>query len=164
MKILRPALVVVLLLSANLLSAGPYSDALGKKLVASTTAKEKASFVRWLFVAMSLHPDLTDMAAITPAQREAANKEIAALMRKMLTETCVKEAKLALRHEGQAAFEAAFSIFGEMAAEELFSNPKVNEGIAELEKYVDGAAIATALGNDLIAPAAPAPAAGDKAK
>lgn len=157
MKILRPALVVVLLLSANLLSAGPYSDALGRKLVASTTPAEKAVFVRWLFVAMSLHPDLKDMAAITPAQREAANKEIAALMTRMLSETCVAEAKLALKHEGQAAFESAFSIFGEMAAQDLFGNPKVNEGIAELEKYVDGKAIAAALGSDLIAPAAPAP-------
>jgi len=146
----------MLLLPASLAFAGPYSDALGKKLVSSTTRAEKALFVRWIFFAMALHPDLKEMSAISPAQREETNRAVAQMMTRMLTETCAVEAKEAVRYEGASAIEGAFNLLGQIAARELFSNPDVNAGLAELQKYFDSKAIERALSDS--------PAASDQKK
>jgi hypothetical protein len=152
MKLLRTSLVLLLLSAANLASAGPYADALGKKLVSSTSQEEKGICVRWMFTAMALHPDLKEMSSITPAQRDDANRAFANLVTKMLTDTCRIEAKEALKYEGPVAMQSAFQLFGQIAARELFSNPEVLKGLAELEKYSDSKAIQAALTDE------PAPA------
>jgi len=138
-------ILIAFLATASAAFAGPYSDTLGKKLVSSTTSQEKALFVRWMFVAMALHPDLKDMSSITPAQREEANRAVANLMTKMLTQTCAVEAKEAVKYEGASAIEGAFNLFGQIAARELFTNKEVSGGLAELQKYFDSKAIEQAL-------------------
>jgi hypothetical protein len=144
-KSFRRLLLVFLVLPMNMLFAGPYSDALGKKLVASTTPAEKAICVRWMFVAMALHPDLKDMASVTAEQREEANRAFAKLVTRMLTETCATEAREAVRYEGSSAIESAFNIFGQVAGRELFTNPAVSKGLADLVKFCDTKAIQEAL-------------------
>ncbi|ACB76883.1 hypothetical protein [Opitutus terrae] len=145
MKRFLLALLLLFSLTASSAFAGPYSDALGKKLVSSTTSEEKALFVRWMFVAMALHPDLKDMSSITPAQREEVNRAVAKLIMRMLTETCAVEAKEAVKYEGASAIESAFNLFGQIAARELFTNPEVGAGMAELQKYFDSKAVEEAL-------------------
>jgi hypothetical protein len=103
--------------------AGPYSDALARKLVASTTSEEKAACVRWMFVAMAAHPDLKGMSSVTPEQKEA------------------------VKYEGNSAIESAFQVFGQIAARELFSNPDVSKGLGELQGYMDTKALQKALGD-----------------
>lgn len=138
-------LLIAFFMTASSVFAGPYSDALGKKLVSSTTSAEKALFVRWMFVAMALHPDLKDMSSITAAQREEANRAVANLMTKMLTVTCAVEAREAIKYEGASAIEGAFNLFGQIAARELFTNKEVSGGLADLQKYFDSKAIEKAL-------------------
>lgn len=134
----------VLLVSAGLLllplshaSAGPYGDSLGKCFVESTTSAEKTALVRWMFIMMSLHPDVQDVGSVSPDQRNAATKDVARLFQDLLTEKCATEAKQALKYEGKSTMEASFSLLGQVAARELFSNPAVAEGLGELEKHID---------------------------
>lgn len=138
-------LTLLLAISSHNTFAGPYADALGKRLVASTTPAEKRILVRWMFASMSLHPDLKDFVSMTPAQRTDANKAFAKLITRMITETCATEAREAVKYEGASALESAFSLFGQVAARELFANPKVAEGLGELEKLVDSKALQKAL-------------------
>jgi hypothetical protein len=125
------------LLNCSIASAGPYADALGKKLVSATTSAEKIILVRWMFTAMSLHPDLKDLSSVTPQQRTEANKALGKMITRMLTENCLTEAREAVKYEGPAAISSAFQLFGQVAARELFGNSKVAEGLSELNKVID---------------------------
>jgi hypothetical protein len=146
MKTVRSLVLgLFLVFTANSVFAGPFGDALARKLVSSTTDAEKAICVRWMFVAMSLHPDLQQMSTVTAEQREQANREFAQLVVRMLTETCLTEAREAMKYEGQAAVSGAFEVFGQTPARELFSNPEVSKGMEDLDKYTDSAAIEKAL-------------------
>lgn len=137
MKILKNIILFIAIGFCSSVWAGPYADELGKKLVSTTAAEEKALFVRWMFVAMSLHPDLKDMSSITLEQREEANRKVGELLTRMLTVTCAAEAKEAIKYEGVSAMQSAFQLFGQIAARELFTNKEVTKGMADLEKYFD---------------------------
>lgn len=117
--------------------AGPYADALGKCMVGATTGAEKTALVRWIFAMMALHPDVQSSSAVTPEQREALAKQTAQLLQRLLTDACLKEAREAIRYEGTSTIESSFSLLGQVAARELFSDPKVIEGMAEFSKYID---------------------------
>jgi hypothetical protein len=118
-------------------SAGPYGDSLGKCLVESTAAPEKTALVRWMFAMMALHPDVQSSSAVTAAQRTAMSRETAKLFERLLTQACASQAREALRYEGQSTMQTSFSLLGQVAARELFTNPKVAEGLSELSKYLD---------------------------
>jgi hypothetical protein len=143
-------LVIILLFISVVQAAfaGPYADTLGRSLVDSTTPAEKRVLVRWMFASMSLHPELKDFVSMTPKQRDEANREFAEFVTRMLTVTCAKEARQAIKYEGATAIEKAFNLFGQVAARELFADPKVAEGLKDLEKYVDAKSLQKALSED----------------
>lgn len=117
--------------------AGPYADDMAKCLVKATSTEDRGLFMRWLFSAMALHPEVASMAAVSPQQRDDLNKRTGALIQKLLTETCRPEARQALRYEGAATIQYAFQIFGQAAAGDLFSDPRVAAGMKDLAKYID---------------------------
>lgn len=106
-------------------------------MVSATTTAEKTTLVRWMFAMMALHPDVQSSSAVTVEQRTALSKETAQLFERLLTATCEKEAREALKYEGASTLEASFSLLGQVAARELFSSPSVAEGLTEFGKYVD---------------------------
>jgi hypothetical protein len=135
-----PALIFVLLIFSTVSPAfaGPYQDALGKCVVGATTGAEKTTLVRWIFAIMALHPDVqSSSVVVTPEQRGVLSKQTAQLFQRLLTESCLKEAREAIRYEGSSAIQSSFSLLGQVAMRELLTDPKVAEGIAEFSKYMD---------------------------
>jgi hypothetical protein len=118
-------------------AAGPDGDALGKCLVASATPVEKTTLVRWIFVVLAHHPEVAGVSSVTPAQHTELSKAIAKVLERLLTEACMAESRAVIRNEGIAAFEQSFSQLGQVAARELFTHPRVGEGLAEMTKYLD---------------------------
>ena len=90
-----------------------------------------------MFTAMSLHPAVQNIAEVNQKKRDQANKGMADLIVKLLSVECLEQTKKAIRYEGELAIESGFKLLGEVAARELFSNPKVSAGLSELDKYVD---------------------------
>jgi hypothetical protein len=117
--------------------AGPYADDMAKCLVKATSTEDRGIFMRWLFAAMSLHPEVASMAAVSPQQRDDLNKRTGALIQRLLTESCRSETLQAVRYEGPATIQYAFQVFGQAAAGDLFSDPRVAAGMKDLAKYVD---------------------------
>jgi len=117
--------------------AGPYADDMSKCLVKSTTAADRASFVRWFFAAASSHPAVKTLAVVSPEQREEANKSTAALFQRLLTESCRNEVQQAIKYEGTQTIGAGFQVFGEVAGRELFTDAAVTQSMGEFEKYFD---------------------------
>lgn len=138
--------LLMLLAIAPLSHAGEYTDQLSRCLVQSSTGDDKLKLVKWMFTAMSLHPAVADLAPVTGATREAANKDMAELLVELLQNRCLDQAKTAIENEGAFALQTSFSVLGQVAATDLFSNPNVAEGLGSLTQYLDSEALDRSLG------------------
>ena len=141
----KPLLFAALLASAPA-QAGPFSDELGKCLVASTTTADKHALVKWMFSTAALHPAVKSIASVTPAERSGFNRDTARLFERLVTESCKLQTQQAMKYEGAAALQTAFQILGQVAARELFADPAVAGGMADLERHFDRQKLEQALG------------------
>ncbi|MBM7074092.1 hypothetical protein JQC92_18985 [Shewanella sp. 202IG2-18] len=119
------------------MSAGPFTEQLSRCLVTSTSVGDRNDLVRWMFSAAAKHPAVKDLVNVTPEILENSNKKMGELMTRLLTVSCLKETKEALKYEGNATIEASFNALGQVAGKEMFSHPQVAEGMSNLEKYID---------------------------
>jgi hypothetical protein len=117
--------------------AGPYADDMSKCLVQATTPADRGVFIKWMFSAMALNPEVESMAKISETQREQMNQAAAGLFQKLLLVSCKTQTQQAVRYEGPQTIGQAFNVFGQVAGRELFANPRVAEGMGGLMKYVD---------------------------
>ncbi len=146
MKIVRIVCAGFFLAASSTSVAGVYTDDLSRCLVESSTSEDKLTLVKWMFTAMALHPAVKSMAPVTENQRDIANKNVADLLSKLLTETCVVQSRKAIKYEGTFAIQSSFQILGQVAAQELFSNPNVAAGMGGLERHIDSKRIQEVLG------------------
>lgn len=141
MRIIQKCLLLfglsALLFPTQATFAGPYTDDLSKCIIESTTLSDRTAFVRWMFFAASLHPAVKSISAVSQGQLDAANKQTAELIMKLLTESCPQKVEKALKYEGKSAFETSFAVLGQLAGQELFSSPEVTAGMEGLTKYLD---------------------------
>jgi hypothetical protein len=117
--------------------AGVYTDELSKCLVESTSADDRTALVKWMFAAASSHPAIRSLSTVTAEDLESANEATGALFTRLLTDSCKLQAQKALRFEGPATLQLSFTVLGQVAGAELFSNPAVTQSMAGLQKYVD---------------------------
>ena len=117
--------------------AGPATDALAACLADNTTGKDRKDMARWVYVGMSIHPEIHSLSNVTDNNREELDKMIAAMFTRLITESCPSQAKLVMDKEGSAGFQTAFGTIGRLAMQELMSNPEVNSSFTNFTKYVD---------------------------
>jgi hypothetical protein len=63
-----------------------------------------------------------------------------------MTESCEEKARKAVKYEGQIAVQTSFQVLGQVAAQELFSDPDVAALMSGLDKYIDTEKLNAALG------------------
>lgn len=135
----RSALVLIAML---LLSAGAQAqsqaDTLGNCLADSTSGKDRKALATWVFLAMAAHPEIKQFAsaAVPPASDDSA-RWMAALVTRLLTESCVNEAKAAMSTGGSTALPLAFQKLGQLAMQELMTDKSVQESMGLFERYLD---------------------------
>lgn len=134
---LQILLILGLLTLSPATFAGEYSDALSNCLLSSTTEEGKLSLVKWMFTAMALHPAVAELADVSMSAREQANREMAELLIDLLGTRCFNETRLALSNEGALALQSSFTVLGQVAATNLFTDPNVAAGLASLETYIN---------------------------
>ena len=134
---LQILLILGLLTLSPATFAGEYSDALSNCLLSSTTEEGKLSLVKWMFTAMALHPAVAELADVSMSAREQANREMAELLIDLLGTRCFNETRLALSNEGAFALQSSFTVLGQVAATNLFTDPNVAAGLASLETYIN---------------------------
>jgi hypothetical protein len=144
-SLLASAIAVLLILPASAAFAQSPVDTLSRCLTDGTTGKERKDLARWLFTAMAAHPEIKEMSKVTPADQEQFTKTAGATFTRLLSETCAKETKAAVAAGGPAALQAAFSVLGQMAMQELMSNPQVAGAMNMLEKHIDRSKVEAAL-------------------
>ncbi len=146
--VLASTLLAVFATTSQPAVAGVYTDDLSKCLVSKTTSDQKAVLVNWMFSAMSLNPAVAKFVSIPVAKRKEFNVNMAALFETLMTVTCKHEMQLAIQYEGSGAIGAGFNVLGQVAGRELFANPEVAKGMAELDKFIDQDKIQAAMKPD----------------
>ena len=117
--------------------AGIYGDDMTRCLVAKTSTQDKTDLVRWIFVIAALHPDVKSIATVPEDQRTEANRAAGKLLERLLTDSCKSQVKEAIKYEGAGALQASFQVLGQVAMQELMTNPEVRNGFRDIAKYVD---------------------------
>lgn len=130
------AIVIGSAITVSSASASPAADALGACLADNTTGKDRKGMMKWVFMAMSAHPEIHNLSNITEKKRDEVNRMMGAMITKLITESCPAQAKNAAANGGEA-FKIAFEVVGRLGAQELMSNPEVNSSFSGFAKYMD---------------------------
>ncbi|MCK9685053.1 hypothetical protein [Scleromatobacter humisilvae] len=126
-------------------AASQASDAAASCLVDHTNGRDRKDLARWFVIAMSAHPEIRTMMTISPPVHEEADRKTAALFTRLIAVDCTVEMKAAMQADGQLAFKVAFGKLGEVAVQELMSDPGVTASLGAIDKYMDSARIRDAL-------------------
>jgi hypothetical protein len=133
-------LTISIICSATIFSsamAGPATDSLASCLADNTSGKERKDMARWVYAGMSTHPEIQGLSNVTDVNREELDKTMAAMFTKLIIDSCPAQAKLAMDQDGLAGFQTAFGTIGQLAMQELLSNPNVNSSFTNFTKYID---------------------------
>lgn len=117
--------------------AGSYADKLSQCLIHATTPADQKIVVRWAFATMALDPDVASMAAVSPAQREAINRQAGTVVTNLLAGACSQPVQQALMFEGPGAARAAFEAWARWAITGIAEEPQVMQGAGALLQYID---------------------------
>ncbi len=138
---MKRRILIITILSTILISApalsGPASDALGTCMTDSLNGKERKQLGKWVFLAMSVHPEISKFSNVTEELQNESDKFIGSLITRLLTEDCSAEARIALNNESSVALTSAFEVVGKVAMQELMRDKNVNNAISGFEKYLD---------------------------
>ena len=136
MKTLTLALAVILCGSIAA-HAGPFTDEMSRCIVRKTTESDKTLFIKWIYAAMSSHPDVASLANVSPELKDDLNKNAAKLVMELLTVRCKEECQQAVEFEGEDSFKTSFGTLGRVAMQGLMSHPDVAAYLSGLERYFD---------------------------
>jgi hypothetical protein len=134
-NLIRGLAVAAALCTASAASAGVYSDALGKCLVAKTSDADKTLLVQWVFASMSVHPAVAGLATASPAVRRDYSHKTGRLYERLMVSDCRAETLAALRNEGPSSLEAGFAVLGQVAMRNLMGDPRV---LGEMQALSEG--------------------------
>lgn len=139
------AFICLVLLLSDPAAAGSSIDTASTCLTDSTNGRDRKELVKWVFLAMSKHPEIGDLAASTPVDDEDSNRRVGALVTRLLAEDCPAEVRAMVAEHGSGSLAKAFEVLGRVAMQELMSHPDVNAAFSGLDRFTDQPRINNAL-------------------
>lgn len=135
---LRLILIALVLLITTSTFAQNVTEPLSRCLAENTSGKDRKDLAKWIYFAMSEHPDMKRYAATGASlARDESQKTAAAIFTRLLADQCAKEASQAVKIGGTLAIQSAFSTLGQLAMQELMSDKDVAAGMSSFQKYLD---------------------------
>ncbi|WP_456479766.1 hypothetical protein [Nautilia sp.] len=128
--------ILILLSILSILSAQTYTQKLSYCLIRKTSVNDRILLAKWMFVVLSQYPELKSLSNVTPKIIENYNKKIAALIERLLTKDCKKEASMVIKHEPDG-LSKSFNVLGTIAAREIMLNPRVSDTLKGYTKYMN---------------------------
>jgi len=118
--------------------AGSPTDALTTCVADKTTGKDRKDLARWVFFAMSAHPEMTKYRSQqVAADIDSTQRTMGNLVTRLLTSDCASEAHESYSKSGSSAIATAFEALGGLAMRELMSNTDVKATMGGFQKYLD---------------------------
>lgn len=133
-------LVAVSLLTATAATtafADSTIEAVGTCLTDSTTGKDRKDLIKWIFVAVSKHPELSELSSVAPEVEETVNRRLGELFTRLVAQDCPTEIAAMVKAHGPASLSQPFEVLGKVAMQELMTHPNVAASLAALDRYVD---------------------------
>ncbi len=119
-------------------AANPTIEATSTCLTDNTSGKDRKALVKWMFLAISKHPEIASLSASSAEMDAEANRVAGELYTRLIAEDCATEIRAMVEAEGQSSIAKAFEVLGAVAMQELMAHPDVSTAFGELEKNVDG--------------------------
>jgi hypothetical protein len=129
--------LLMIMLVPNIADASQAAQNLGVCLTDSLNGKERKNLAKWIYFGMSTHSSIKSYTNATQKDFDNINKYVGELITRLMTEDCPEIADAALKEGGSAAFEYAFGIVGQVAMQELMTEPSVSQAMGAFEKYLD---------------------------
>lgn len=131
-------IIAMLALAANVAHAQAPNSPLASCLADNTSGKDRKELARWVFLAMSVHPEIQQFASPNAAAAQSAsNKYMADTVTRLITVSCVAETRAAFKQGGGNAVQMAFQTLGQLAMQEIMTDPKVGETMGAFERHLD---------------------------
>lgn len=142
-----------LLPSLCLLCAAPFAQADSIQsttdcLLEKTTREDRKFLVTWVYLAMSKHPEISSLSAITPEREQVINQNVGKTLTRLLTDDCGAQMKTMFTEHGPASIASPFEELGKVAMQELLTNPAVNATFANIGSHMDQERVDRALGKN----------------
>lgn len=112
------------------------AQTLGTCLVDSLNGKERKALIKWVYFSMSSHPELEKFIVASNEDITGSNQTMGTLVTRLFTEDCPKEA-IAANKADPLAIQKAFEFVGQVAMQELMTNPNVMTSITQYIHYSD---------------------------
>ena len=110
---------------------------LGVCLTDALNGKERKLLAKWIFLGMSSHSVIKPYSNASEKDIEDSSRFVGNLVTRLMTEDCPDQTKAAYEESGAQALEHAFGIVGQVAMQELMTEPSVSEALGAFEKYMD---------------------------
>jgi len=146
MNVMKVLGVVALLTLGISPAASSQTDSLGVCMVDSLDGKERKLLARWIFFSIAAHPEITSYFSASEQDVESNNRFVGRLVTRLLVEDCPTQLKAATK-ENPLAVQRAFELVGQVAMQEIMTNPQVKQAIANYGRYADQNRISAVLGD-----------------
>lgn len=145
LRLLQFLAAVVVAAAAGASYAQEAVNALGKCLADNTTGKDRKELARWLFAAMTAHPEMKSLSSASEKDIDDASRVAGALFTRLMADNCSKEMRAAMASGGTMAIQAGFQFLGQLAMQELMTNPQVGSAMGVLDRHIDKGRLESAL-------------------
>jgi len=122
-------------------SAGPAADALGQCFVQYTSPQDRVDLVQWIGTAIAAHPSISPVISTNTDMLDQLDRNMAALLTRLMIEDCLEELKYAVAVEGEAVFMQSGEIMGRIAMQDIMTSPAVTQRIEGFTSHLDADAI-----------------------
>jgi len=126
-------------------SAQTSVETLGSCLADNTSGKDRKELAKWLFAAMTAHPEMKSLTSATSQDIHSASKSAGEIFTRLMADSCAKQVRDAVQTGGPAAIQAGFQVLGQLAMQELMTNAQVGAAMGVLDQYIDKARVDAAL-------------------
>jgi hypothetical protein len=91
----------------------------------SVTKQEKADLARWFVASLARHPAMSGITSVSAEKKDELDKAVGRMNNRILAVACAKELKDVVRMEGVAGAKTNFVYLGQLAMQEVMTNPEV---------------------------------------
>ena len=116
------------------------SRQLGECIARSTTGADRILTARWFAASLGSAPQVSDVVTVDAEVRDQTNREMAALFTRLFTEDCAEFSGPLMRSNDMGGIQAAGGRLGQIAMQELMSDPQVMAVMMGYIAYVDQSA------------------------
>ncbi len=121
----------------SLSHAGEYQDKLDQCLKSSVTEQDRKALVQWMFLGFAANQDMASYTKISSVDLERADRKVANIFDKLMTQNCTQEITAVVQNEGTNALSKSFEYLGRYASESMLSDPKVIQRLQNFGQYQD---------------------------